>query len=279
MAKSKKDQYETDPDDGLTRGVVGAWGAEDKHERLQKYIFASHATRRRFWREFGKDTGFVDLYCGPGRAKIRGTDVIVDGSAVVAAKKSEACTPFQRYVIGDIEKDLLDACEARLRAIGVSDVYPFLGPAEETAERAISVLHKSSLNLAFIDPFNANLPFSVIETLGRLNKMDQIIHFSVMDYRRNLPAMMEDGRLSSLAPGWQKVVSRSMGINEQRHAIFTYWRGLLESKLNYKVSDKIVRVRSPNGAEIYWLVFASRHDLGGKLWSEIANLGPQRGLL
>ena len=119
----------------------------------------------------------------------------------------------------------------------------------------------------------------MIETLGELNKMDQLIHFSVMDYRRNLPVMMQDGRLDSLAPGWQKVVKLKMGINEQRHAIFSYWRRLLESKLKYQVSDTIVRVRGPNGAEIYWLVFASRNKLADRLWREIANLSPQRGLL
>jgi three-Cys-motif partner protein len=279
MAKPKKDQYEADPADGMVRALIGAWGVEDKHERLQKYIFASHATRRKFLVEYKKDTGFVDLYCGPGRARIRDTNVVVDGSAVMAAKRSAACTPFQRYVIGDIDPKLLAACEKRLSEAGAGCVYAFNGPAEKTAEQAIAVLHKTGLNLSFLDPFNANLPFSVIETLGELNKMDQLIHFSVMDYRRNLPVMMQDGRLDSLAPGWQKVVKLTMGINEQRHAIFSYWRGLLESKLKYQVSDTIVRVRGPNGAEIYWLVFASRNKLADRLWREIANLSPQRGLL
>ena len=279
MAKSKKEQYDIDPDDGLIRGIIGVWGVEDKHERLQKYIFASHLARRKFWKEYGKDTGFVDLYCGPGRALIRDTSIVVDGSAVMAAKRSAACTPFQRYVIGDIDSKLVIACEERLKTAGAEQIHALVGSAEDTAKIAISKLHRGSLNLAFIDPFNANLPFSAIETLGELSKMDQLIHFSVMDYRRNLKSMMQDGRLDSLAPGWQKVVSSSMGINEQRHAIFTYWRGLLESKLKYKVSDTIVRVRGPNGAEIYWLVFASRNDLADRLWNEIANLGPQRGLL
>lgn len=279
MGKPKKDQYEVDPEDGLPRGLVGAWGVEDKHERLNKYIFASHAARRKFWKEYGKDTGFVDLYCGPGRARVRDTPLIVDGSAVMAAKRSSACTPFQRYVIGDINPDLLAACEKRLRKAGAEKVYALQGAAETTVKKAACLLNRSSLNLAFLDPFNANLPFSVIETLGELSKMDQLIHFSVMDYRRNLPAMMQDGRLDSLAPGWQGSVSPRMGINEQRHAIFTYWRSLLELKLKYKVSDTIVRVRGSNGAEIYWLVFASRNALADRLWREIANVGPQRGLL
>lgn len=278
MAKPRKDQYETDPVDGLVRGVIGAWGVEDKHERLQKYIFASYGARRRFHSEFGKETGFVDLFCGPGRACIRDTNMVVDGSALIAAKRSADCYPFQRFVIGDIVPELLVACESRLKAVGAQNVYAFAGPAEETAKKAVAVLDKRSLNLAFTDPFNADLPMAVIETLSEVQRMDQLIHFSVMDYRRNLRSMMEDGRLDRLAPGWKKVVTSCMGIERQRHVVFTFWIALLE-KLNYKVSDKIVKVRGPNRAEIYWLVFASRNILADRLWREIADLGPERGLL
>lgn len=280
MSRPKKEQYEIDPEDGLIRGIIGAWSAEDKHERLKRYIFASHGARRRFWKDFGKDTGFVDIYCGPGRARIRDTaSKVVDGSAVIAAKKGLECTPFQRFVIGDIDGELVSACEKRLLAVGADKVFPLIGQAEETASRAVHLLDKSSLNLGFIDPFNAGLPFAVIESLGSIKKMDLLIHFSGMDYKRNLPRMMEDGRLDKLAPGWKSVVSTRMGINELRDTIFVYWKQLLESRLNYKVNDKIITVNGPNNAEIYRLVFASRNDLADRLWSEVSNLNPQQSLL
>ncbi|HLM53443.1 MAG TPA: three-Cys-motif partner protein TcmP, partial [Pseudoxanthomonas sp.] len=185
VAKLKKDQYDIDQSDGLVRGLIGAWGVEDKHERLKKYIFASHSARRKFWVQYGKETAFIDLYCGPGRARIKDTQIVVDGSSVVAAKQSAACTPFQKYVIGDINADFVAACETRLKKAGAVQVDALVGSAEKTASNAISKLHRGGLHLAFTDPFNADLPFSVIETLGELNKMDQLIHFSVMDYRRN----------------------------------------------------------------------------------------------
>lgn len=279
MSRPKKDQYEIDPADGLIRGIIGAWSAEDKHERLQKYIFASHGARRKFCKEFGKDTGFIDLYCGPGKARVRDSNIIVDGSPVIAAKKGASCTPFQRFVIGDLNEDLVSACEQRLKSAGASQVFPLVGPADETAKHAVSKIDKSSLNLAFIDPFSADLPFSVIETLGEVSRMDQLIHFSVMDYRRNLPRMMEDGRLDKLAPGWQSVASTRMNINRQREVIFSFWKNLIQTKLKYKINDKIIKVRGPNNAEIYWLVFASRDKLPDRLWSQVSNLNPQQSLL
>ncbi len=280
MSRPKKEQYEIDPDDGLIRGIIGAWSAEDKHERLKRYIYASHGARNRFWKDFGKDTGFVDLYCGPGRARIRDLDSkIVDGSAVIAAKKGAECTPFQRFVIGDVNAELVTACEKRLANSGATKIRSLIGSAEETVGDAVRFLDKRSLNLGFVDPFNVGLPFSVIEALGEIERMDLLIHFSGMDYKRNLLAMMKDGRLDKLAPKWEGAISSKMGINELRNVIFSHWKNLLESKLKYKVNDTIVTVHGPNNAEIYRLVFASRHKLADKLWSEVSNLAPQRNLL
>lgn len=275
MAKPKKDQYEVDPSDELIRGIVGAWST-DKHQRLRRYVYASHGARRKFQNDYGKETSFIDLYCGPGKARIKDspTSELIDGSAVTAAKTAVSCTPYSKYVIGDLDQTFVSACSERLRAATVTDVETLVGPAEDTAAVAITKLQKGGLHFAFVDPFNADLPFSVIATLGELNRMDQLIHFSIMDLCRNLNKMKEDGRLDSLAPGWQSVVTSTMGIDAQRMAVFKHWRRLLEEKLKYTVSDKIVKVRSHQGAEIYWLVFASRHDLGGKLWREVADLSP-----
>jgi len=273
MAKSKKDQYENDPSDGMTRGIVGAWSV-DKHQRLRRYVYASHGARRKFCNDYGKETSFVDLFCGPGKARIKDS-TLIDGSAITAARTAASCTPYSRYVIGDLNQDLVSACASRLRAVDVPEVEELVGTAEETAVKTVSKLQKSGLHFAFVDPFSADLPFSIIETLGELHRMDQLIHFSIMDLCRNLNAMKEDGRLDDLAPGWTSAVKKTMSIDTQRMAVFRHWKGLLEKRLKYTVSDKIVKVRGPNKAEIYWLVFASRHDLGGKLWKEVADLSPQ----
>jgi three-Cys-motif partner protein len=186
-----------------------------------------------------------------------------------------ACTPYETYIIGDVNADLVAACEQRLRGTGAAGIDALVGPVSATVRTATSRLQRTGLHFAFLDPFNADLPFDVIQELGELPKMDQLIHFSIMDFKRNLHSMKEDGRLDALAPGWSSAVRADMGIDQQRISIFRFWRGLLESKLKYKVSNRIVKVRGPNRAEIYWLIFAARHDLGGRLWKEIADLSPQ----
>lgn len=66
-------------EDGLPMSEVGEWTL-DKHERLRKYIDAAHGARRKF---AGRTT-YIDLYCGPGRSRIRETQKVVDGSPLVA---------------------------------------------------------------------------------------------------------------------------------------------------------------------------------------------------
>ncbi|PJJ96772.1 hypothetical protein CO641_13035 [Lysobacteraceae bacterium NML91-0213] len=275
MAKPKNEQYEVDPCDGLPRGVVGAW-SYDKHQRLKRYVYASHGARRKYRDDYGRETSFVDLYCGPGRARIRGSvpEEVIDGSALAAARIASTCTPYSRYLVGDLDPDLVMACSTRLRSLGISAIDPLVGPANKTANMAASKLDPRGLHFALVDPFNADLPFATIEALGSLAKMDQLIHFSIMDLRRNFQRMKDDGRLDSLAPGWQLAIKSTMSIDTQRMAIFAYWRSLLEKRLRYTVSDKIVKVRGPQGAEIYWLVLASRHPLAGRLWKEVSDLSP-----
>ena len=49
-----------------------------------------------------------------------------------------------------------------------------------------SAINPYGLHLAFLDPFNlAQLPFSIIERMLRVKRMDMIIHVSVQDLQRN----------------------------------------------------------------------------------------------
>ena len=59
--------------DGLPASEVGAW-TEEKHERLRKYVDASHGARRSF-----QSRSYVDLYCGPARSWLRETGAFIVG--------------------------------------------------------------------------------------------------------------------------------------------------------------------------------------------------------
>lgn len=269
------DRYEIDPEDGLRRAIVGDW-APEKHLRLQKYVDITRAVRRKF----GGNATYIDLYCGPGRARLRKTGEVVEGSALVAATEAiRRRNPYREVIIGDIDPVNVEACEARLNRLRVGNVRAYAGTAEDVAAKILPTLHPTGFNLAFLDPFNLeSLPFQVIQTLAQAKTMDLLIHVSIMDLQRNVRALMTSSKLNSFAPGWEKKINSAATNPKLVMAVFEYWRGLL-SQLGYLVSDNIERVTGNRNQPLYWLVLASKHDLADKLWGEVSQVEPQGRLV
>ena len=102
----------TDPQDKLTLSEVGEWALE-KHERLRQYIDISRKVRQKFNGPSKAGATFIDLYCGPGRSHIAGTDKIIDGSPVVAYQAART-VPFTSLHLADVEEE---NCAAALRKV------------------------------------------------------------------------------------------------------------------------------------------------------------------
>jgi three-Cys-motif partner protein len=145
-------------DDGLPLDEVGPW-AKVKHERLRKYVDITRATRRKWVRGSGGAT-YIDLYCGTGRAIIRGTQEKIDGSPLVAFKSArDGDVPFSEIHIADSSKESCRAAERRLADAG-SPVKTEVGSADATVIRIARKLNPSGLHFAFLDPYNLEaLPF------------------------------------------------------------------------------------------------------------------------
>ena len=85
-----KKAAKVDPDDGFSVGEVGPW-AVDKHERLRKYIQASHGARQRYLPPTNDGgASYIELYSGAGRSVIKDTNQFIEGSAVVAFNAGRA---------------------------------------------------------------------------------------------------------------------------------------------------------------------------------------------
>lgn len=272
--KREDDRYETDPVDGLRRELVGAW-VQEKHQRLRYYVDISRAARRKF---HGNST-FIDLYCGPGRARIKDTSVVVPGSAVVAASEAARHAAFGKVYIGDLSATNLDHCRQRLEQERLGPVCAFEGTAEVTAQAIARELSQSALHFAFLDPYNIQaIPFTVIQTLADLPKMDILIHFSVMDMQRNIKALMAAGKLDQFAPGWRNQIDPAVRNASALLAVFHYWCDLIRD-LGYFVSDNVERVSGAHNQPLYWLVLVSKDRLGEQFWDKVSNVTPQPRLL
>ena len=104
--------------DGLPVQCVGPW-AEDKHDYVQRFIEASRGARTKYLTPKGRrpagGAAYIELFAGPGMARVSATGDIIDGSPLVAAKHAEA--PFTRLIFADKEQENIDALDARLTAL------------------------------------------------------------------------------------------------------------------------------------------------------------------
>jgi three-Cys-motif partner protein len=256
---------------------VGLWTLE-KHERLRKYVDSAHGARR----AFRNRTTYVDLYCGPGRSRIRETGEYVDGSPLVAWDAGgKHGDQFAEFLLADADLSALNAAQTRLTGRGAR-VRVFPGEAEHIVDDVVGALDPRGLHLALLDPYNLGaLPFPVIEKLVRVPHMDLIIHVSAADLVRNLSLYVSpEGpkHLDRFAPNWRSNVDVSQKQEIVRRAIFQHWLGLIKA-LGSSPNEFIEGVENMKQVDLYWLVFVSRHRLAHKLWEEISNVSVQRRLL
>jgi hypothetical protein len=100
-------------DDGLLVENVGPW-VKDKHGYVSRFAHASGAARRKY-----RNSAFIELFSGPGRARIRNNGEYVDGSAITAFKAGlGSCKAFSSIEVSDLRDDLVDAARQRLLRLG-----------------------------------------------------------------------------------------------------------------------------------------------------------------
>lgn len=253
-------------DDGLPVEEVGSW-ARQKHLYLCRYIDITRAVRKQFIGPGKAGATYIDLFCGPGRAKVRRGEFI-DGSCVAAWKESVAKgAPFSRVYIADADPERLGYAEQRLKKLG-APVVAVPGLATDTAAAIAGRLHPRALHFAFIDPFNLGaFDFGVVETLSRLQRIDMLVHVSKMDLQRNLGfnLVRQETAFDRFAPGWRENVNLQQSQPRIRRDIFEYWRGLVD-KTGVSTSVDMKLIRGNRNQPLYWLLLAARHDLAHKLW-------------
>jgi three-Cys-motif partner protein len=269
-----------DTSDGLVTDVVGPWAAE-KHERLRKYIDAYRSARAMFLPPKGTGgAAYIELFSGPGRSQVEDTDQFIDGSPLVAYKAArQSGTRFSDLHFNDIDTPNINALSQRIGKLGGTANY-YNELADGAVDRVVYALNPAGLHFAFLDPYNLeNLPFSIIQKLAKLPRMDMLIHVSVFDLQRNLRRYLRDGRvLDAFMPGWSAAVDVNRSDLAVRTDLLHHWLGLIRN-LGTTPADGIELVSATRGQRLYWLVFVSAHQLGRKLWDDIRNVNVQDRLL
>jgi three-Cys-motif partner protein len=279
LAGLSRKKYEID-EDGYPREIVRVW-ANEKHQRLCRYVDISRKVRNKFSGPGKPGATYIDLCCGPGRVIVKDTNEVTHGSPMWAWTESvRGGHPFTELYIADAKQKLVDAAHARLTRQGAKVIADH-GPAAMTVGPIVKQLDPSALHFAFLDPFNLeSLPFSVLERLASLERMDMLIHVSLMDLQRNLRAYIarEDTPLDAFAPHWRDKVDIAQHDDIVRGQIFHHWVDLLRT-LDMTVADGVELVSATGNQPLYWLAFTARHDRALEFWEKIRKLDSQHLLL
>ena len=271
--------FDVDPADGLPVQCVGPWES-DKHDPLAHYIEATWGARAKFLKSrpglpMPGGAAFVDLYAGPGRARVRSTGAVVNGSPLIALQHAKA--PFTKVIACDIDPSNADALRRRMghdsRAVVIE------GSCHDEIDRIVREIPPSGLNFALIDPYSLDqLDFGTIAKLARVERMDMLIHFPTMDTKRNWAQGAQAKLTKALGTdAWREKVRKPRDVTR---AIDT----LRERLKGFGYTGENVRslpVKNGPGGVIYHLVYASKDRLGNEIWESIVKLmgRGQRSLL
>lgn len=294
------DKYLLPEDDGLPARDSGEW-VKEKLFYVQRYIdIFETAMREKAWRR----RIYIDLFAGPGKCNIRGTNEYLLGSPLLALNTQH---PFTDYYFGDIEQQNIDYLLERAKGSKVpqAHIHPLTGDANRKVKDVVKDIEQldkpfiqgvgSCLNLAFLDPEGLELEWTTVETLGKMKTMDLIIHYSQSGLTRNLDRYCDNSEDTVIDRffgdrNWRKVYKdasykrESIGVHRM---LIDYYKAKL-GKLKYvvindqqhTVTEPLIRNTDTN-APLYRLIFASKHPLGNKIWNEVTkkNFYGQRNLL
>jgi three-Cys-motif partner protein len=262
-------------DDGLPAEEVGPWAIE-KQELFGRYVDVSRGARGKFIGPLKPGATYIDLFCGPGRSKIKG-GAFIDGSCVTAWRKSvDGGVPFTSVFISDKDETRLQAATERLRRLN-APVHPVPGPAVAAVVAILKRLEPQGLHFAFVDPFSLGaLDFEIFKVLTRRKRMDILVHLSKMDLQRNLDENIgsESSAFDAFAPGWRQAIDTDQAQRGIRTEVIDHWRDLI-SGLGTEASTEMRLLKGSRSQHLYWLLLLANHQLAHKFWKAASNLEKQ----
>ena len=249
--------------DGLPIRDSGVW-IEKKHKPLVYYseIF-NQAMKDKPWDE----RIYFELFAGPGSCFVRETKKEELGSPLRVLE-----TNFTKFIFVEMNKDAADALATRVDGhSNATKVEIWCGDCAEAIDKI--AIPPKSLTFTFIDPTRiGHAPFKLISTLAAKARSDILTNIPTgTDIKRNLHNYL--ARLDAEAP-----LTRHLGTDEWKklpvNSPSNFCRGYLElyevqlRNLGYNFIGNLQQVTTPGNVPLYYLIFASKHELGEKFWNE-----------
>lgn len=246
--------------DSLISRKSGSW-IKKKHFYLNEYA-------KIFTRGMGKKWPhliYIDLFAGPGRCIVKEREEELDGSPLMMLQHN-----FTDYIFVEKEKVLMEALQKRCAQSPKFSSITFINEdCHCTISQVISKIPSRSLGLAFIDPTDINIPFMTVQHFAEsAHGFDLLINVQLgIDIKRNFKRYKSEGDTSRLG--------RFLGgkvpwdeLNDTINVIKLYKERI--GKLGYGIVEYTdIPVHNTKKAQMYFLLFASKHRRGLDFWKKI----------
>jgi len=220
---------------------------------------------------------YLDLFCGPGKNKAGGT--IFDGSPLIALAIDP---PFTHCVFVDRDPRSIATLRKHIKnefPNHPAQIITAAGDCNQLLPALLKQLPHDGATFAFEDPDGVNIDWRTVVALARHKgdhpwKVEQFILFQYHGLVRLLSPEKPSFQ-SKMVPAlntifgnedWRRDLQhhgqRVRG-EELRRALITRYVAQLHG-LGYKHVDELL-IRKPDGHPLYYLVFASDHEIGDKI--------------
>jgi three-Cys-motif partner protein len=244
---------------------TGQW-VHEKNYYLCRYLdIMTHGVVKKW----DAKLAYVDLFAGPGRSIVRGTQhEQVAGSPMLSLKYE-----FAKYVFVD-KPEVLSSLQQRLNGHAKSSQIVFVeGDCNDVIDDVRSASPADHLTLAFIDPTGLQIRFRTVQRLVQSRKVDLLMTLQFgMGIKRNLHQYIraESATLTSYLgnEGWREDANAGGNASQVVRRITTRYMAQLRELEYHTYRDHEVEIRNDQNVFLYFMAFASRHPLGGKFWRE-----------
>jgi three-Cys-motif partner protein len=263
------------PDGLYFEDGVGPW-VEDKHRLVSLYETLFSTGMKRKW-----DTRvYLDLYSGPGMARVRGAQKFLWGSPILALQVKDQ---FDKYVFCESNHTSLLALKSRVAKLFPSaDVSYVEGDCNDCIDEICRRIPQSSrdrkvLSFCFVDPYDLSVKFSTITKIA-----DRFVDFLMllalgMDANRNLQHYLDTSNrkvdeflgLTNWREMWRQQALDSK-ISFSQFLAQTYAEQMATLKYLPVAFHQMKQIRSDvRNLPLYHLALFSRHKLAYTYWGDV----------
>ena len=250
--------------DELPARATGQWVLEKNYYLCRYLDIMTHGVVRKW----NAKLAYIDLFAGPGRSIIRGTEEEVEGSPVLALRYD-----FAKYVFVD-KTEVLSSLKKRLKAHPKFSQIVFVeGDCNDVIDDVRSAAPADHLALAFIDPTGLQIRFRTVRRLVQSRKIDLLMTLQFgMGIKRNLHQYIKAEHATLTAylgnAEWRDDANAGGSASQVVRRITNRYMHQLRALEYHTFRDHEIEIRNDQNVFLYFMAFASRHPLGGKFWRE-----------